>query len=160
MTDRSIKPHQPLPFTVRTCAPDAEGRALPLPGYRQARTYACGFSSALMVRHAFGKMIPPDELFRRLGTDRSGTRQGAIVREIRRCGLRASIRYDLDFDRIRREIDAGRRIISYLRDDEHWLVVYGYARDPERLFVADPRPEHPCQLHARKRPPGAPGRPR
>ena len=29
---------------------------------------------------------------------------------------------------------------AYLDDEEHWLVVYGYGQDPQRVFVADPMP--------------------
>jgi len=126
-------------------APHAEGTALPLSGYRQARSYTCGFATTLMVIRYFGADIPARELLRRLGTGRDGTRQNAIMRELRAAGLRANTRYDVDFARVCREIDRNKLIVGYLHDEEHWLVIYGYARDPERVYVADPRPGEPCE---------------
>ncbi len=120
-------------------------RTLDLPGYRQARMYACGYASTLMVVRYFGIDIAAEALFRQLHTDRDGTRQNAIVRELRGLGLRAGVRYDVDFARIGREIDRGKLIVSYLADAEHWVVVYGYGHEPDRLFVADPRPDEPCE---------------
>lgn len=127
--------------------PDGDGHVttLPVHGVRQARNYTCGFATALMVLRYFGSDIPGLELYRRLGTDRDGTRQSAIVRELRAAGLRANIRYDVDFARVCREIDRNKLIIGYLHDDEHWLVLYGYGRNPMRVFVADPDPDASCE---------------
>jgi ABC-type bacteriocin/lantibiotic exporter with double-glycine peptidase domain len=124
---------------------DDNAHTLDLPGYRQARMYACGYASTLMVVRYFGIDIAAEALFRQLRTGRDGTRQNSIVRELRGLGLRAGVRYDVDFTRIGREIDRGKLIVSYLADAEHWVVVYGYGRDPDRLFVADPRPDEPCE---------------
>lgn len=118
---------------------------LPLAGYRQARAYTCGFTTALMVLHHFEVEVSAQELFRQLGTDRNGTRQNAILRALRGAGLRASIRYDMDFARLCRAIDLRKLIIGYLGDIEHWLVIYGYGRDPDRVYVADPRPDEGCE---------------
>jgi len=95
----------------------------------------------LMILRSFGNHVDGKELFQALGTSRSGTRQGAIVRELRRHDLSANVRYDLDFDALARAIDAGKLVVGYLSDVEHWLVLFGYERDPERVFVADPRPD-------------------
>ncbi len=116
-----------------------------MPGFRQARTYSCGFASALMVLRYFERDVPALDLFRRLGTGRDGTRQQAIVRELRLLGVSVNARYDVDFDRIQREIDRGKPLIAYLGDLEHWLVIYGYALEPRRVYVADPRPDEACE---------------
>ena len=97
-----------------------------------------------MVLHYFGAQVPAVELFRRLGTGRDGTRQNAILRELRAAGLRANLRYDVDFARICQEIDHNKLIVGYLHDLEHWMVIYGYGRRPDRVFVADPRPQEGC----------------
>ena len=98
-----------------------------------------------MVLGYYDQHVPAAQLFRNLGTGRDGTRQGAIVRELRRSGLRASVRYDVDFCRICSEIDRGKLIIAYLTDAEHWVMLYGYRRFPDSVFVADSRPGEICE---------------
>jgi len=137
----ALKPYEAVRFAPPQSLP-GRGRTLTLPGYRQTRSYSCGFASALMVLHYFERDLAPPELFRRLGTSRDGTRQGAIVRELRNAQVRANVRYDIDFARLVSAIDRDKPIIGYLHDQEHWLVIYGYGVDPHRVFVADPRPRH------------------
>lgn len=140
---RRLKPHFAPPFEVVGDPPGAV--TVPLRGYRQARSYSCGFATALMVLRSFDCVVEARELFESLGTGRSGTRQNAIVRELRRRGLRANTRYDLDFAALGRAIDAGKLVVGYLIDAEHWLVLYGYGRGPDRVYVADPRPGEECE---------------
>ncbi len=118
---------------------------LPLPGYRQARNYCCGFATVQMILRHFERALSGQALFESLGTAQDGTGQSAIVRVLRSEGLRANIRYDVDFDCLASCIDAGKVLVGYLHDEEHWLVVYGYGRDPMRVFVADPEPEKCCE---------------
>jgi hypothetical protein len=120
-------------------------RTLPLPGYRQARNYSCGYACALMVARYFRPEVRGRDLFDRLGTGLDGTRQTAIVRELRADGLRANVRYDVDFARLCREIDRNKLVIGYLFDIDHWVVLYGYGLGPDRVFVADPRPMEACE---------------
>jgi len=144
VTARKLKPYHVIRY--RPALPGAAGaNAVPVPAYRQTRNYCCGFATTLMVAHHFDAPVAGRELFENLGTARDGTRQGAIVRELRALGMRVNVRYDVDFDRIRREIDRGKLIIGYLVDAEHWVVIYGYAHQPERLYIADPRPEVECE---------------
>jgi ABC-type bacteriocin/lantibiotic exporter with double-glycine peptidase domain len=124
--------HPPAPYG------DHNVRVRPIRAYRQVRGYTCGFASALTVLHAFQRNIAPRELYERLGTDREGTGQSAIIRELRRGGLGVNPRYDLDFDALRRAIDQGKLIVGYHHGVEHWVVIYGYGRDPDRVFIADP----------------------
>lgn len=140
-----LKPHHTPRFKPFTRPGDPDVRTLEIPGYRQTRTYTCGFATTMMVMHYFGATVPGHELFQRLGTGRDGTRQNAIVRELRGSGLRVNVRYDVDFARIAREIDRDKLIISYLADLEHWIVIYGYGGGPERVYVADPRAQQPCE---------------
>jgi ABC-type bacteriocin/lantibiotic exporter with double-glycine peptidase domain len=120
----------------------AEYRAEPLRAYYQVRDYTCGFASTLTVLHRFRRYVAPAELFERLGTDRTGTRQTAIVRELRREGLSVAVRYDLDFEAVARQLDRGALIIAYHQNLEHWLVAFGYRRDTASILVADPWPAH------------------
>lgn len=120
-------------------------RTLPVPGYRQVRCYSCGFASALMIARYYRPETPALALFERLGTCWEGTTQSGIVRGLRSIGVSVNLRYDVDFARLCREIDRNKLIIGYLNDIEHWLVIYGYGRNPDRVFVADPRPYEPCE---------------
>lgn len=115
---------------------------VPIPGYRQAKSYSCGFASTLMVARHFGVEMAATELYELVGTDFWGTSQTSIVRALRAVGLRANTRYDVDLQRISLAVDRGKVLIGYLGDAEHWLVIYGYGRSPDRVFVADPRPTH------------------
>ena len=36
-------------------------------------------------------------------------------------------------------------MIGYLEDAEHWMLLYGYAQQPDKVFVADPRPGLGCE---------------
>ena len=142
-----LRPHHAPRFhTLQPALPEVT--TLPLSGFRQARDYTCGFATVLMVLRYFrdGERddLPAPELYRRLGTGRDGTRQNAIQRELRAAGLRVNPRYDVDFARICRAIDRNKLIVGYLHDVEHWLVIYGYGREPRRIFVADPRPDERC----------------
>lgn len=140
-----LRPHHAPRFQPVHPGVDPSATTLPVPGFRQARDYTCGFATALMVVRYFGSGIPGVELYRRLGTSSDGTRQSALVRSLRLAGVRANIRYDVDFARLCQEIDRNKLVIGYLHDDEHWLVLYGYGRNPARVFVADPEPDSPCE---------------
>lgn len=132
------KPFTPAPFYPPIPYADPNVRVRPIRAYAQVRGYTCGFASALTVLHSFQRHIAPGELYQRLGTNRDGTGQTAIVRELRNAGVSANIRYDVDFAALRRIIDAGKLIIGYHHRVEHWVVIYGYGLKPERVFVADP----------------------
>ena len=143
------------PFQVIHRPRDPRVVTLPLFGYRQVKNYSCGFASTLMVARHFRVPIAARELYERLGTSYWGTSQAAIVRALRGIGLRANLRYDVDFERVATAIDRGKVLIGYLEADEHWLVLYGYGRSPERVFVADPRPhyrrcERPWRLYGER----------
>jgi ABC-type bacteriocin/lantibiotic exporter with double-glycine peptidase domain len=151
---RRTKPYSAPPFALAHHPQDRQVVTLPLPGYRQARNYCCGFATVLMVLRHFERNLCGQHLFEALGTARDGTGQSAIVRVLRSEGVRASIRYDADFECIASNIDAGKVLIGYLDDEEHWLAIYGYGRDPQRVFVADPEPgkecEHPWALYGHR----------
>ena len=156
-----LLPHHAPRFCVEHGEADCNVTTIGIEGYRQTRGYTCGYATSLMVvRHfrsgggatfaggatsATGAELTGSALYERLGTGSQGTGQGAIVRELRRAGVKVNVRYDVDLDRIALEIDRGKILVGYLFDAEHWLVIYGYGRTPDRVFVADPRPEHPCE---------------
>ena len=140
------KPYTPAPYYPPAPYGDHSVRVKPIRAYLQVRGYTCGFASTLTVLHAFQRNIAPRALYDQLGTDRHGTGQSAIIRALRDGGLSANARYDLSFSSLCRAIDSGKLIIGYHHRVEHWVVVYGYGVEPQRVFVADPiiewRKEH------------------
>ncbi len=144
MTWRLLPHHAPR-FRVDYRPGDPFARTLDIVGFRQTRNYTCGYAAALMVVRAYDDNVSAKKLYADLGTARDGTRQNALLREIRKRGVGANVRYDMDFTKMRRAIDRGKLIVGYLFDVEHWLVIYGYGTDPYRVFVADPRPQEICE---------------
>lgn len=133
------KPYRAPPFYPAE-PDDPNAVTLRVAGYYQVREYTCGFVSVLTVLRYYRRYVPEHELYERLGTNHYGTSQSAIVRELRREGLSVGIRYDLDFEKIRDCIDRNRLVIGYHHRLEHWVVLHGYALEPERLFVAESLP--------------------
>lgn len=145
MRDRLLKPYSAPPFALVHPEGDPQVVTLPVPGYKQARNYCCGFAVTLMVLKHFQRGLCGEALFTALGTAQDGTGQSAIVRVLRAQGVRANLRYDMDFDRMASSLCAGKVLIGYLEDEEHWLVVYGFGRSPQRIYVADPEPDKHCE---------------
>jgi len=142
---RPTKPFSAPPFALAHPGDDPSVLTLPVPGYRQARNYSCGFASTLMVLRHFESDLSGQALFNALGTARDGTGQSAIVRVLRSQGLRANLRYDMTFERMAACLRMGKVLIGYLGDEEHWIVLYGFGFQPKRIFVADPEPEKTCE---------------
>ncbi len=132
------KAHTAAPFYPPAPHGDTSVVVKPIRAYLQVRGYTCGYASTLTVLHAFQRRIKPVDLYKRLGTDHGGTGQTAIIRELRASGVSANLRYNLDFEALKRSIDAGKLIIGYHHRVEHWVVIYGYGTSPNRVFIADP----------------------
>lgn len=148
------KPYLAPRFYPAAPQADPTVKTLSIPGYYQARQYTCGYASTLMVLHYFRRFVDGRSLYDRLGTDHTGTSQSAIVRQLREFGIAANLRYDFDLGVLRRAIDANKLVIGYHHRLEHWVVLYGYGRDPDRVFVADPlqymRHEHAWSYYGPK----------
>ncbi len=130
-----------IPFIVSQ-VDSVSGVTLPMKGYRQAKNYSCGFACALMVSRHFGCSASAQSIYQDIGTNYWGTSQSQLIAGLRNQGVSVNARYDVGFARIAVEIDRGKLLIGYLEDEEHWLVIYGYATSPRRVFIADPRPDH------------------
>lgn len=118
---------------------------MPIVGYRQVRGYTCGYASMLTVLRYYRPDTAARELYERLGTGRDGTRQSAIIRELRAAGLRAGVHYDFDFGRLRAAVDQDSLVVAYYYPAHHWIVLYGYGCAPDRVFVADSRADESCE---------------
>jgi hypothetical protein len=114
---------------------------LDIPGYVQVESYTCGFVAGLMVLHTFRPKASIDRFYRAVRpTSRHGASTGKVVNALRKSGVGVSIRNDLDFAGIRKQIDEGFPIISCVHTDDpaidHWVVIYGYGIKPNRVFIA------------------------
>ena len=70
-----------------------------------------------------------------------GAGSGQVARALRSCGLRVTARRNLHFGDLCQAIDAGYPVIVVIRnpgaDDQHWVVVYGYRRIPDQIYLAN-----------------------
>jgi hypothetical protein len=112
-----------------------------LTGYKQVNTYACGaIASAMVVTFLRPKMrferihaaVDPTE------TDGAGTMR--VIRAMRSLGVTVSRKTRLTFDDICAAIDAGPPVMVWVKTKDraidHWVVIYGYGRKPNLVFVA------------------------
>jgi hypothetical protein len=114
---------------------------LDLPGYQQLDNYSCGAVAAAMVV----KFLRPQVSFERIYAAVSphqeyGTATSRAIRALSLLGIRGSRKQSLTFDDICAAIDAGRPVMVCVTTNEkgtdHWVVIYGYGRRPNLVFVA------------------------
>jgi len=125
--------------------PDRNVVTLKVPGYSQSQHHTCGFVAGLMILHYFRPGFPVERFYERIRAHKSlGVSRQRLIDSLRLYGLRVSRRTDLDFEGIVEAIEAGRPIAVVLRtrnvDIHHWVVLYGYGRKPNRVFVAGELP--------------------
>ena len=114
---------------------------LDLQGYRQVETYTCGFVAGLMVLHVLRPEASAEEFYRTCKPDSDiGMGTSKLVRALRKSKIGVSERRDLEFSDIQNAIDSGYPIITSVttrrEQSDHWVVIYGYGVDPDRLFIA------------------------
>ena len=114
---------------------------LDVPGYCQVNFYACGAVAGLMVLKTFKPRASLDAFYRRVNPlPEHGCGTAKLIQALRRSGLVVSKRDNLTFPRLCREIDKGFPLIVVIENPEsenaHWIVVYGYGRKPDRVFLA------------------------
>lgn len=114
---------------------------LDLTGYRQVNSYACGAVASAMVV----KYLRPQISFERIHaavdpTPVAGAGTMRVTRAVRSLGVGVSRKTDLTLDDICHAIDAGRPVMVCVKTRDkaidHWVVVYGYGRRPNLVFVA------------------------
>ncbi len=119
---------------------DGAGVTLDIPGYRQTKAYTCGFVAGLMVLHTFKPKASADSFYYRCDPDEdTGMSTGQLAKALRASKVGVSVRRKMSFSQIRREINNGHPIITTVEKpngDEHWVVIYGFDVDPDRVFVA------------------------
>lgn len=113
---------------------------LDLAGYRQIDSFSCGGVAAAMAV----KFLRPQMSFERIYAAVSPTQDGAetvrVTRALRSLGIRVSWRKNLTFDDICNAIDAEYPVLVWIKTNdvktEHWVVLYGYGRRPDLMFIA------------------------
>lgn len=96
-------------------------------GYKQWDNFTCGYQAARTVLDILKK--PPDSktLFADLGTNpTTGTSQTALMRELRRRGVRLGLRTQLTLSEVRTHISNRGPIITYDYFQDHWLLLAGH----------------------------------
>ena len=68
----------------------------------------------------------------------AGTRR--VAQGLRQCGLRVAVRDDLTFARLAHCINQDSPVLVCIHnpgsENRHWVVVYGYARKPDQVYLA------------------------
>ena len=114
---------------------------LEVQGYRQLESYTCGFAAGAMILHTFHPGACLDTFFEQCNPDYdNGLETKPLIRCLRANGLGVSEKHDLTFEKIVTTINQGFPIITLTRtrdrSTEHWVVLYGYGRNPNRVFFA------------------------
>jgi ABC-type bacteriocin/lantibiotic exporter with double-glycine peptidase domain len=115
----------------------SEAKTLPIIGYKQTKTYTCGFACSLMAVGYFWPARDKRRLIRMLGTNQNGTYETAMIRTLRAYRLRVGKIRDIGFSAIQKAIDNNKLLIVPVKAN-HYVVIYGYK--PHGIFVADPLP--------------------
>lgn len=111
-----------------------------IPGYRQTKSYTCGYVSGMMVLHTFDPEACGEEFYTLCRAhDEWGMSTRKLATALRKKGIRVSIRKKFTLDEIADCIEAGMPIITSIKrvnEIQHWIVIYGVNRKTRELFVA------------------------
>jgi ABC-type bacteriocin/lantibiotic exporter with double-glycine peptidase domain len=132
-----------IPYKPRQ-ATRTGSRTLPITGYKQTKTYTCGFASALIAVHYFHPALSRRSLIRMLGTNQNGTHETAMIRTLGAYRLRVGKIRDISFPSIQKAIDNNKLLIAPVKAN-HYVVIYGYDTRPRHVYMADPLPFSRCQ---------------
>lgn len=119
----------------------AEEVTLDLPGYCQLDSFGCGAIAGVMALKHFQPRASFSAFYARVSPlPTNGTATYRLVRALRQSGLRVAERHALTFVDLCAAIDAGRPVLVVVHnpgsDSAHWVVVYGYGRNPSQVFLA------------------------
>ena len=114
---------------------------LEVPGYRQINSYACGAVAAAMVVKYFRPRVSFARIYDAVDpTQQFGAGTTRVMRALRSLGVGVSRKTDLTFADICAAIDADQPVIVCVKTGDpgvdHWVVIYGYGRRPNLVFVA------------------------
>jgi len=114
---------------------------LDLPGYMQINSYCCGAVTVAMVVKYFWPQVSFGQIYASVNpSPECGAGRTAVARALRTCGVRVSRQHRLTFEQLCSAIDQNRPILAAIHNQgaeaDHWVVVYGYGRRPDRVFIA------------------------
>jgi hypothetical protein len=114
---------------------------LDVPGYQQLDDYSCGAVAAATVVKFLRPAFSFERIYATVNPHREyGTATSRAIRAPSSLGIRVSRKQSLSFDDICAAIEAGRPILVCVTTNEkgtdHWVVIYGYGRRPNLVFVA------------------------
>jgi predicted double-glycine peptidase len=123
----------------------ASGRravTLDLPGYLQTNSYGCGAVAAVMVVRYFQPQMQFGAVYDAVAPlPEIGAQPRQVARAMRSCGLRVRAKGRLQFSDLCQLINAGSPVLVVIRnpgaDSRHWVVVYGYRRIPDQVYLAN-----------------------
>lgn len=111
-----------------------------IPGYRQTKSYTCGFVSGLMVARTFYPKIPHTKFYELCRMHPEwGMSTKKLAAALRKSGVGVRIRQGLTFDEIAQFISEGQPIITSIRRNkeiQHWVVIYGVNKKLKEVFIA------------------------
>jgi hypothetical protein len=114
---------------------------LDIQGYIQIESYTCGYAAGAIILHTFHPDACLDKFFEQCNPDYDhGLEIKPLIRCLRANGIGVSEKHDLTFNKIVATLDEGFPIITLIRTKEkniqHWVVIYGYGKNPNRIFMA------------------------
>lgn len=114
---------------------------LDIQGYRQIESYTCGYAAGATILHTFHPDACLDKFFKQYNPDHDhGLEIKQLIRCLRANGIGVSEKHDLTFKKIAATLDEGFPILTLTRTNErniqHWVVLYGYGKNPNRVFIA------------------------
>lgn len=117
-------------------------KTLAIPGYAQSNSYGCGAVAAVMVARHFHPQLDFGRIYEAVGPEPEiGAGTSRVARALRACGVRVAVSRRLTFDNLCQAIQSGHPVLVVIRnpgaDCRHWVVVYGYGRIPDCLYLAN-----------------------
>jgi hypothetical protein len=113
---------------------------LRVPGYRQTKSYTCGFVSSLMVLHFFDRKQSAEKFYKLCNPHFDwGMSTRKVASALRRSKIKVGIKKLMLFEDIANSIEHGHPIITSIKREDviqHWVVIYGVNRKTKEVFVA------------------------
>ena len=121
-------------------ASDENEVTLAVPGYRQTKSYSCGYVAGLMVLHTFYPKKSVTKFYCAVNPHRDwGTSTTKLIKALRMSGVGIARKTHVSFEELKNAINQGFPILTAIkrtRDIEHWVAIFGVGVEPNRIFLA------------------------
>lgn len=118
---------------------DPYAKYLEIRRFTQIDWYSCGIQCAYAILDYFDLLESANELNKYKNKD--GTDYEIIKKIFFDYGLKVSEKYNSTFQDIKASIDDGFPILTTINNTNHWVVLYGYSFQKNKithLYIADP----------------------